>query len=462
MDDLENFDDNDFVDSSDCYDDESDSNDDNNGNDESNIENFFFENDNESKEQNLNNENINFEQSKLNEKQNYEETQFRKEFYHKYPESKINNEILKKFYILNKYLKSDKCHYTIGPIEINGKNNESYAYFRKICTKNEEYIYLLIMFALLENIILDNNLVMLRNIIVNIKKILRKKEDLDYILQKYMLIYYTLQKKDIAYEIMYKLFNLDNQFRELIIQYLQYAIKNNEESSSKNYQKIDGMIKEDDYIIENIKKLFHVTIKVNENSNDSNLDLSKINIIKIKERYILGYTEEKYNSYYIILNDYLVIKENKEENEDEKEDDSDEKSESKNSIINENNDKYSIPANMSEIDSTNRLESTRYTLSEINNNDQNNNYLEVLTKKLEINKDINLTPLKKENNNIVYEYDIKKGQYDKEEIIIIFFEETKRNQSWIEEGTNNEDKIKENCELYLINNKIDFSYKYKI
>ena len=121
MEDPENLTDNDFVESSDCYDDESDSYDDNNDNDESNIKNFFFENDNESKEQNTNNENINFEQTKLNEKQNYEETQFRKEFYHKYPESKINNEILKKFYILNKYLKSDKWDYTIGPIEINGK-----------------------------------------------------------------------------------------------------------------------------------------------------------------------------------------------------------------------------------------------------------------------------------------------------------------------------------------------------
>ena len=181
MEDLENLTDNDFIDSSDCYEDESDSYDDNNDNDESNNENFFFENDNESKEQNTNNENINFEQSKLNGKQNYEEIQFRKEFYHKYPESKINNEILKKFYILNKYLKSDKCHYTIGPIEINGKNNESCAYFRKICTKNDNYFYLLIMFALLENIILDNDLVMLRNIIVNIKKRIRIKEDLDYI-----------------------------------------------------------------------------------------------------------------------------------------------------------------------------------------------------------------------------------------------------------------------------------------
>ena len=73
---------------------------------------------------------------------------------------------------------------------------------------------------------------------------------------------------------------------------------------------------------------------------------------------------------------------------------------------------------------------------------------------------INLTPLKKENN-IVCEYDIKKGWNDKEDYIINSFEEVKRNKSWIKEGTHNEDEIKENCELYLNNNKIDFSYEYK-
>ena len=77
---------------------------------------------------------------------------------------------------------------------------------------------------------------------------------------------------------------------------------------------------------------------------------------------------------------------------------------------------------------------------------------------------INLTPLKKENN-IVCEYDIKKGKYDKENYlnqrIINSFEEAKRNGYWIKEGTNNENEIKTNCELYLNSNKIDFSYKYK-
>ena len=60
-----------------------------------------------------------------------------------------------------------------------------------------------------------------------------------------------------------------------------------------------------------------------------------------------------------------------------------------------------------------------------------------------------------EENIIVCEYDIKKGKDDKDDylnqIIINSFEEAKRNFDWIKEGTNNEDEIKENCELYLNN-----------
>ena len=40
------------------------------------------------------------------------------------------------------------------------------------------------------------------------------------------------------------------------------------------------------------------------------------------------------------------------------------------------------------------------------------------------------------------------------------YEEAKKDNSWIE-GINNEKEIKENCELYLNENKIDFCYKYK-
>ena len=86
-----------------------------------------------------------------------------------------------------------------------------------------------------------------------------------------------------------------------------------------------------------------------------------------------------------------------------------------------------------------------------------------MTKKLEINANlvnINLTPLEKENN-IVCEYDIKKGANSLNQRIINSFEEAKRNDDYIKEVTNNEDEIKGNCELYLNNNKIDFSYLHR-
>ena len=70
-----------------------------------------------------------------------------------------------------------------------------------------------------------------------------------------------------------------------------------------------------------------------------------------------------------------------------------------------------------------------------------------------------------EENIIVCEYDIKKGKDDKDDYlnqrIINSFEEAKRNDDGIKEGTNNENEIKENCELYLNNKKIDFCYKYE-
>ncbi len=78
-----------------------------------------------------------------------------------------------------------------------------------------------------------------------------------------------------------------------------------------------------------------------------------------------------------------------------------------------------------------------------------------MTKKSETNVNlikINLTYLKKENNN-VYEYDIKNGKDDNEDYlnqtIINSFEEAKRNKSWIK-GTNNEYEIKEYLKKILI------------
>ena len=142
-------------------------------------------------------------------------------------------------------------------------------------------------------------------------------------------------------------------------------------------------------------------------------------------------------------------------------------------LINNKLDQFiNIKKNIEEI--INKIKSIKGN-SSIYEKDKNNNYkqylidyLEVLTKKIEINEDlinINFAPIKKENN-IKCEYDIKKGKDDKDNYliqrIINSYEETKRNNSWLEEESpNNEKEIKDNCEMYLNNKKIDFSYKYK-
>ena len=98
--------------------------------------------------------------------------------------------------------------------------------------------------------------------------------------------------------------------------------------------------------------------------------------------------------------------------------------------------------------------------------DINNNYkldyikqLNYLSDFISIHNSINLFNI---NECIICEYDIKKGKDDKDDYlnqrIINSFEEVERNKSWIK-GTNNEDEIKGNCELYLNNYTIDFSYK---
>ena len=107
-------------------------------------------------------------------------------------------------------------------------------------------------------------------------------------------------------------------------------------------------------------------------------------------------------------------------------------------------------------------------------NDIDNNYKEYYIKYLEnINKIldnnefklIDLTPPK---NEIICIYDIKKDKNDKNDYlnnpirILNCYEEAKKDHpNWNLEGKNNEKEIKENCELYLNENKIDFCYKYK-
>ena len=95
------------------------------------------------------------------------------------------------------------------------------------------------------------------------------------------------------------------------------------------------------------------------------------------------------------------------------------------------------------------------------------NYLEIINKQLDINK-IQLIDLYPNltNNYIICEYDIisdKNNEIDfiNEPIRIInSYEEALKDDSLIK-GKNNEEQIKENCELYLNNNKLKFSYKYK-
>ena len=80
-----------------------------------------------------------------------------------------------------------------------------------------------------------------------------------------------------------------------------------------------------------------------------------------------------------------------------------------------------------------------------------------MTIKLEINENlinINLTPLKQENN-IICEYDIKKEKDDEDDYLNQIIINSYEGNSYLEE------EIKEYCELYLNNQKIDFCYKYK-
>ena len=69
-------------------------------------------------------------------------------------------------------------------------------------------------------------------------------------------------------------------------------------------------------------------------------------------------------------------------------------------------------------------------------------------------------------HEIICDYNIKKDKYDKSNFpirILNCYEESNKDNPYRQlKGTkNNEKEIKDNCELYLNENKIDFSYKYK-
>ena len=107
----------------------------------------------------------------------------------------------------------------------------------------------------------------------------------------------------------------------------------------------------------------------------------------------------------------------------------------------------------------------------IYNDDIDNNYKEYYLKSLEnINKifendEIKLIDLNP--NQIICTYDIKKDKYDKDDYlnqpirILNCYDEAKKNGWYLEKFENNEKEIKDNCELYINDNKIDFCYKFK-
>ena len=70
------------------------------------------------------------------------------------------------------------------------------------------------------------------------------------------------------------------------------------------------------------------------------------------------------------------------------------------------------------------------------------------------------------NNYIICEYDIKKEKLNHSIQILNSYEEVKRKynenrfQNYIQ-GFQNEKEIKENCEIYLNNKRIDFCYEYE-
>jgi surface protein len=103
-----------------------------------------------------------------------------------------------------------------------------------------------------------------------------------------------------------------------------------------------------------------------------------------------------------------------------------------------------------------------------NENDEKNKKIELVEEdknKIENNKDFlnNNNKDKKKNNDdnyIICEYNIK----NKDNIQILnSYEEVVRNNIYYKgKGIENEKEIKDNCEIYLNENKINFNYKYEL
>ena len=103
-------------------------------------------------------------------------------------------------------------------------------------------------------------------------------------------------------------------------------------------------------------------------------------------------------------------------------------------------------------------------------NDEKNNYKKYYIDVLEMMNDqiknktnidlIDLNLLKNKKNDIICEYNIKNEDLNKPIQILNCYEEAKKGNSDLK-GINNEKEIKNNCELYLNDKKIDFCYKHK-
>ena len=103
-------------------------------------------------------------------------------------------------------------------------------------------------------------------------------------------------------------------------------------------------------------------------------------------------------------------------------------------------------------------------------NDYNNNYkeyyidyLRYMEKRIKL-EEVNIIELEKKKkgnfNFISCEYNIKKDKINKPIKILNSYENAKKEEKWIG-GIKNEKEIKDNCEIYLNDKKIDFSYEYK-
>ena len=111
----------------------------------------------------------------------------------------------------------------------------------------------------------------------------------------------------------------------------------------------------------------------------------------------------------------------------------------------------------------NKMKIIKENINIYDNDDKNNykkyyiNYLNKLSKEIEIEEEINIIKLRKKE--ILCEYNIKEEELkNKIQILNCFDEVKKENLNII--GKDNEKEIKKNCEIYLNEEKINFNFKY--